>query len=135
MEMQSKSLFLGVIYVYTTRIYTGGPTPRSVTILTLSLKYLREPRKRYRLPYVVCSYSSGYYQEDFASHLFLYKNIFVALSLTGVVFIRGLSEDTTEDGLFNYLKNTRRLGGGPVEELKITGNSARVKFESAKGIK
>ena len=66
---------------------------------------------------------------------FLYKNIFVALSLTGVVFIRGLSEDTTEDGLFNYLKNTRRLGGGPVEELKISGNSARVKFESAKGIK
>jgi len=50
-----------------------------------------------------------------------------------VVFIRGLSEDTTEDGLWNYLENTRRSGGGPVEELKITGNSARVKFESSEG--
>ena len=130
-----KACFSGLFTRTQQGLIRGGPTPRSVTILTLSLKYLREPRKRYRLPYVVCSYSSGYYQEDFASHLFLYKNIFVALSLTGVVFIRGLSEDTTEDGLFNYLKNTRRLGGGPVEELKITGNSARVKFESAKGIK
>ena len=51
----------------------------------------------------------------------------------GVVFFRGLSEHTTEDGLWNYLENTRRSGGGPVEELKITGNSARVKFESAEG--
>ena len=50
-----------------------------------------------------------------------------------VVFFRGLSEDTTEDGLCNYLENTRRSGGGPVEELKITGNSAWVKFESAEG--
>ena len=50
-----------------------------------------------------------------------------------VVLIRGLSEDTTEDGLWNYLENTRRSGGGPVEELKITGNSARVKFESSEG--
>ena len=66
---------------------------------------------------------------------FFYKNIFVALSLIGVVFIRGLSEDTTEDGLCNYLENTMRLGDRPVEELKITGNSARVKFESANGIK
>ena len=51
----------------------------------------------------------------------------------GVVFIRGLSEVTTEDDLCNYLENTRRSGGGPVEELKITGNAARVKFESAEG--
>ena len=51
----------------------------------------------------------------------------------GVVFIRGLSEDTTKDDLCNYLENTRRSGGGPVEELKITGNSAQVKFESAEG--
>ena len=66
---------------------------------------------------------------------FLCKNLFGALSLIGVVFIRGLSEDTTEDGLCNYLENTMRLGDRLVEELKITGNSARVKFESAKGIK
>ena len=50
-----------------------------------------------------------------------------------VVFIRGLSEDTTEDSLCNYLESTRRSGGGPVEELKITENSARVKFESTEG--
>ena len=50
-----------------------------------------------------------------------------------VVFIRGLSGNTTEDGLWNYLENTRRSGGGLVEELKITGNSARVKFETSEG--
>lgn len=52
---------------------------------------------------------------------------------SSVVFIRGLSEDTTEDGLCNYLENTRRSGGGPVQEVKITGNTARVKFESSRG--
>ena len=31
------------------------------------------------------------------------------------------------------MENTRRSGGGPVEELEITGNSARVKFESSEG--
>ena len=113
MEVQSKSLFLGVIYVYTTRIYTEGLTPRSVTILTLSLKYLREPRKRCRLPYVVCT-RRGITKKILLHPYFLYKNIFVALSLIGVVFIRGLSEDTTEDGLCSYLENTRRLGDGPV---------------------
>ena len=41
--------------------------------------------------------------------------------------------DTTEDGLWNYLENTRRSSGGPVEEVKITGNTAGVKFESAEG--
>ena len=52
---------------------------------------------------------------------------------SSVVFIRGLSKNTTEDGLRNYFENRRRSGGGPVEELKITGNSARVKFESSEG--
>ena len=52
---------------------------------------------------------------------------------SSVVFIRGLSEVTTEDGLWNYLENTRRSGGGPVEEVKITGDKARVKFQSAEG--
>ena len=52
---------------------------------------------------------------------------------SSVVFIRGFSEDTTEDDLLNYLENTRRSGGGPVEEVKITGDKARVKFESAEG--
>ena len=61
---------------------------------------------------------------------FFYKRF---LFQSSVVFIRGLSKNTTEDGLRNYLENTRRSGGGPVEELKITGNSARVKFESSGG--
>ena len=52
---------------------------------------------------------------------------------SSVVLIRGLSENTTEDGLLNYLENTRRSGGGPVKELKINGNSARVEFESSEG--
>ena len=52
---------------------------------------------------------------------------------SSVVFIRGFSEGTTEDDLLNYLENTRRSGGGPVEEVKITGDTARVKFESAEG--
>ena len=52
---------------------------------------------------------------------------------SSVVFIRGLSEVTTEDGLWNYLENTRRSGGGPVDEVKITRDKARVKFQSAEG--
>lgn len=50
-----------------------------------------------------------------------------------VVFIRGLSKDTTEDTLLNYFENTRRSGGGPVEEVKISENTAQVKFESSEG--
>ena len=67
--------------------------------------------------------------------LHFWSNFFFNRSLfqSSVVFIRGLSKNTTEDGLRNYLENRRRSGGGPVEELKITGNSARVKFESSEG--
>ena len=50
-----------------------------------------------------------------------------------VVFILGLSKDTTEDALLNYFENTRRSGGGPVEEVKISENTAQVKFESSEG--
>lgn len=49
------------------------------------------------------------------------------------MFIRGLSKDTTEDALLNYFENTRRSGGGPVEEVKISENTAQVKFESSEG--
>ena len=49
------------------------------------------------------------------------------------MFIRGLSKDTTEDALLNYFENTRRSGGGPVEEVKIAENTAQVKFESSEG--
>ena len=49
------------------------------------------------------------------------------------VVIRGLSKNTTEDALLNYFENTRRSGGGHVEEVNITGDWARIKFESAEG--
>ena len=49
------------------------------------------------------------------------------------MFIRGLFKDITEDTLLNYFENTRRSGGGPVEEVKISENTAQVKFESSEG--
>ena len=49
------------------------------------------------------------------------------------VVIRGLSQNTTEDALLNYFENTRRSGGGHVEEVNIKGDWARIKFESAEG--
>ena len=49
------------------------------------------------------------------------------------MFIRGLFKDITEDTLLNYFENTRRSGGGPVEEVKISENRAHVKFESSEG--
>ena len=49
------------------------------------------------------------------------------------VIIRGFSQNTTEDALKNYFENTRRSGGGHVEEVDIKGDWARIKFESAEG--
>jgi len=49
------------------------------------------------------------------------------------VIIRGFSQNTTEDALQNYFENTRRSGGGDVEEVNIKGDWARIKFESAEG--
>ena len=54
-------------------------------------------------------------------------------SQTCVVIIRGLSQNTTEDALVNYFENTKRSGGGDVEEVNIKGDWARIKFESAEG--
>ena len=50
------------------------------------------------------------------------------------MIVRGISTNTTEDALLNYFENTRRSDGGLVEEVKITENTARVKFESSEGI-
>ena len=50
------------------------------------------------------------------------------------MIVRGISTNTTEDSLLNYFENTRRSDGGQVEEVKITENTARVKFESSEGI-
>jgi len=50
------------------------------------------------------------------------------------VIVRGISTNTTEDSLLNYFENTRRSDGGQVEEVKITENTAWVKFQSSEGI-
>ena len=50
------------------------------------------------------------------------------------MIVRGISKNTTEDALLNYFENTRRSDGGQVEEVKITENTARVKFASSEGI-
>lgn len=52
---------------------------------------------------------------------------------TCVIIVRGLLQSTTEDTVLNYFENTRRSGGGAVEEVKIEGSVARVKFESSEG--
>ena len=52
---------------------------------------------------------------------------------TCIVIVRGLPQDSTEDTVLNYFENSRRSKGGAVEEVKIEGNVARVKFESSEG--
>jgi len=58
---------------------------------------------------------------------------FVLYDFKTCVIIRGFSQNTTEDALQNYFENTRRSGGGDVEEVSIKGDWARIKFESAEG--
>ena len=50
------------------------------------------------------------------------------------MIVCGISTNTTEDALFHYFENTRRSDGGQVEEVKITENTAWVKFASSEGI-
>ena len=64
---------------------------------------------------------------------FLFTETHISLQ-SSVVIVRGISTNTTEDALLNYFENTRRSDGGLVEEVKITENTARVKFESSEGI-
>ena len=52
---------------------------------------------------------------------------------TRVVFVQGLPQNATEDTVLNYFENSRRSGGGAVEEVKIKGNVVRVQFESSEG--
>ena len=52
---------------------------------------------------------------------------------TRVVIVQGLPQNATEDTVLNYFENSRRSGGGVVEEVKIKGNEARVLFESSEG--
>lgn len=65
--------------------------------------------------------------------LLLFTETHISLQ-SSVVIVRGISTNTTEDALLNYFENTRRSDGGQVEEVKITENTARVKFESSEGI-
>ena len=60
-------------------------------------------------------------------------NNFGFIWIKACVIIRGLPQNTTEDALQNYFENTRRSGGGHVEEVNIKGDWARIKFESAEG--
>ena len=80
--------------------------------------------------HVVETIGSDDYYFTFLVQFFFFNRF---LFQSSVVFIRGLSKNTTEDSLRNYLENARRSGGGPVKELEMTGNSARVKFESSEG--
>ena len=52
---------------------------------------------------------------------------------TRVIIVRGLPQNITDDTVLNYFENTRRSGGGAVEEVKIEGSVARVEFESSEG--
>ena len=51
---------------------------------------------------------------------------------TCVAFIRGVSQNTTEDALLSYFENTKGSGGGNVEEIDTKGDWACIKFESTK---
>ena len=66
-------------------------------------------------------------------YLILLLLFFVLYDFKTCVIIRGFSQNTTEDALQNYFENTRRSGGGDVEEVSIKGDWARIKFESAEG--
>ena len=66
-------------------------------------------------------------------HVGLWSHLFLVLFQTCIVIVRGLPQDSTEDTVLNYFENSKRSKGGAVEEVKIEGNVARVKFESSEG--
>ena len=47
--------------------------------------------------------------------------------------IKGLSPKTTKDSVANYFENSRRSGGGDVEEVIISDTTAHVTFASSEG--
>ena len=69
----------------------------------------------------------------FLKKVFVLSHISLVLLQTRVVFVQGLPQNATEDTVLNYFENSRRSGGGAVEEVKIKGNVARVRFESSEG--
>ena len=70
---------------------------------------------------------------DFLKKVFVLSHESLARLQTRVVFVQGLPQNATEDTVLNYFENSRRSGGGAVEEVKIKGNVARVLFESSEG--
>ena len=69
----------------------------------------------------------------FLKKVFVLSHVSLVLLQTRVVFVQGLPQNATEDTVLNYFENSRRSGGGVVEEVKIKGNVARVLFESSEG--
>ena len=69
----------------------------------------------------------------FLKKVFVLSHVSLVLLQTRVVFVQGLPQNATEDTVLNYFENSRRSGGGAVEEVKIKGNVARVRFESSEG--
>ena len=65
--------------------------------------------------------------------MFRWSNVSLVFLQTRVVFVQGIPQNATEDTVLNYFENSRRSGGGAVEEVKIKGNVARVQFESSEG--
>ena len=81
-------------------------------------------------PYV-CPYGEILF--DFLKKIFGLSHVSLVLLQSRVVFVQGLPQNATEDTVLNYFENSRRSGGGVVEEVKIKGNVARVLFESSEG--
>ena len=70
---------------------------------------------------------------DFLKKIFDLSHVSLVLLQSRVVLVQGLPQNATEDTVLNYFENSRRSGGGVVEEVKIKGNVARVLFESSEG--
>ena len=81
-------------------------------------------------PYV-CPYGEILF--DFLKKIFGMSHVSLVILQSRVVFVQGLPQNATEDTVLNYFENSRRSGGGVVEEVKIKGNEARVLFESSEG--
>ena len=65
--------------------------------------------------------------------IFGLSHVSLVILQSRVVVVQGLPQNATEDTVLNYFENSRRSGGGVVEEVKIKGNVARVLFESSEG--
>ena len=70
---------------------------------------------------------------NFMEKIFGLSHVSLMLLQSRVVIVQGLPQNATEDTVLNYFENSRRSGGGVVEEVKIKGNVARVLFESSEG--